>query len=304
MKIVVAGGSGGLGRRVCADLDARGHDIVVLTRTVRQNSAYRQVEWDGRTVGSWAAELAGAALINLCGAIVDRSPTPANIELLTRSRVEPTTALMRAADGLETPLVSWIQMSTLAIYGDAGDAVLDESAKPAGGPAQMPGVARPWEEAAAGARAARQVILRTGIVLDPATPAMRRLTGLVRLGLGGRIGTGNQWVSWLHFADFQAIVRACLDDEALSGIVHATSPNPVTNTELMSALRHVLHRPAAPPTPAWLLRLGAFFAGSDPALALTGRRCVPGALTRAGFGFAFPDLDQALRNLLASGSNP
>ena len=302
MKVIVAGGSGGLGRRICADLGARGHEIVALTRAARQGSPYRQVEWDGKTVGPWAAELGGAALINLCGAIVDRTPTPANIELLTRSRVEPTRALMRAADSLETPLVSWIQMSTLAIYGDAGDAVLDESARPADGPPQMPGVARPWEEAAAGARAARQVILRTGVVLDPLTPAMKRLTGLVRLGLGGRIATGKQWVSWLHFADFQAIIRACLNDQGIAGIVHATSPNPVTNAELMSALRSALHRPAAPPTPAWLLRAGAIFLGSDPALALTGRRCVPAALAAAGFEFAYPELDQALGNLLAPGS--
>lgn len=301
MKIIVAGGSGALGRRVCADLAGRGHEIVVLTRTALQGSTYREVEWDGRTVGSWAAELSGAAVVNLCGALVDRPPTAANIDLLTRSRVEPTTALVRAAQDVKTPPVAWIQMSTLAIYGDAGDRVLDESARPADGPPQMPGVARPWEQAAAGARAARQVTLRTGVVLDPLTPAMRRLTGLVRYGLGGRIGTGRQWVSWLHFADFQAIVRACLEDQALAGIVHATSPNPVTNAEMMSALRRVLRRPAAPPTPPWLLRLGAAVLGSDPALALTGRRCVPGALSLAGFEFAFPDLDQALRDLLAPG---
>jgi uncharacterized protein (TIGR01777 family) len=302
MKVVVAGGSGGLGRRVCADLGGRGHDIVVLTRAARQGSAYRQVEWDGKTVGSWAAELTGAAVINLCGAIVDRAPTVANVALLTRSRVEPTTALVQAAERLKTPPVAWIQMSTLAIYGDAGDAVLDESARPADGPAQMPGVARPWEEAVVGVRAARLVTLRTGIVLDPLTPALKRLARLVRLGLGGRIGTGRQWVSWLHFADFQAIIRACLDDDALAGIVHATSPNPVTNAELMSGLRQVLHRPAAPPTPAWLLSVGAFVLGSDPALALTGRRCVPGALTSAGFEFGFPDLGPALRDVLAPGS--
>lgn len=302
MKVIVAGGSGGLGRRVCADLSVRGHNIVVLTRAPHQGSPYREIEWNGKTVGSWAAELAGAAVINLCGALVDRPPTAANIELLTRSRVEPTTALVQATASLDTPPVVWIQMSTLAIYGDAGDAVLDESATPADGPAQMAGVARPWEEAAADARAARMVTLRTGVVLDPITPAMKRLTGLVRFGLGGRIGTGRQWVSWLHFADFQAIVRACLDRQELTGIIHATSPNPVTNAELMSGLRHLLHRPAAPPTPAWLLHLGAAVLRSDPALALTGRRCVPGALTRAGFEFAFPDLDSALHNLLEPGS--
>jgi uncharacterized protein (TIGR01777 family) len=297
VKIIVAGGSGALGGRVCADLSARGHDVVVLTRAAREGSAHRQIEWDGETVGPWATELAGAAVINLCGALVDRPPTADNVELLTRSRVKPTRALMRAAGSLDIPPVAWIQMSTLAIYGDAGDAVLDEGAEPADGPAQMPGVARPWEAAAAGAQT-RLVILRTGVVLDPLSPALKRLAGLVRLGLGGRIGSGRQWVSWLHFADFQAVIRACLDDEAMTGVVHATSPNPVTNTELMCSLRHVLHRQAAPPTPAWLLRVGAIALRSDPALALTGRRCVPGALTRAGFEFGFPDLEPALRDLL------
>ena len=302
MKIVVAGGSGALGRRISADLAGRGHDVVVLTRAPGPEAAVRQVAWDGKTVGSWAAELGGATLINLCGALVDRPPTRANIDLLTRSRVEPTRALTAAAAGLDAPPVAWIQMSTLAIYGDAGDAVLDESAPPADGPAQMPGVARPWEQAAAGANAERLVTLRTGVVLDPLSPALRRLAGLVRLGMGGRIASGRQWVSWLHFADFQAIVRACLDNVALTGIVHATSPNPVTNADLMLGLRRVLHRPAAPPTPAWLLRAGAVVLRSDPALALTGRRCVPRVLETAGFEFAYPDLEPALRDLLGPGA--
>jgi uncharacterized protein (TIGR01777 family) len=301
VKVVVAGGSGALGRRICADLSGRGHDVVVLTRAPRPQATERQVSWDGKTVGPWASELTGAALINLCGALVDRPPTTANIDLLTRSRVEPTTALAAAAAGLDVPPVTWIQMSTLAIYGDAGNAVLDETTPPADGPAQMPGVARPWEQAAAGATTDRQVTLRTSVVLDPLSPALKRLAGLVRLGLGGRIASGRQWVSWLHFADFQAIIRTCLDNQALTGIVHATSPNPVTNADLMRELRRVLHRPAAPRTPAWLLRAGAVVLRSDPALALTGRRCVPRVLETAGFEFAYPDLEPALRNLLESG---
>ncbi len=302
MKVVVAGGSGALGRRICADLSGRGHDVVVLTRVPDPEAAVRQVSWDGKTVGSWATELAGAALINLCGALVDRPPTAVNIDWLTRSRVEPTSALVAAAAGLGAPPVAWIQMSTLAIYGDAGDAVLDESKPPADGPAQMPGVARPWEQAAAGASTERLVTLRTGVVLDPLSPALKRLAGLVRLGLGGRIASGRQWVSWLHFADFQAIVRACLDNRSLTGIVHATSPNPVTNADLMRELRRVLRRPPAPPTPTWLLRAGAVALRSDPALALTGRRCVPRVLESAGFEFTYPDLEPALRNLLETGA--
>jgi uncharacterized protein len=300
VKIVIAGGSGALGRRIVADLTERGHDVAVLTRSPRPGTPVRQIGWDGETVGAWAAELAGAALINLAGALVDRPPTVANIELLTRSRVAATRARVQAAARLDPPPVAWIQMSTLAIYSDAGDAVLDERAPVPTGLPQMTGVARAWERAAADATAARLVTLRTAVVLDPMAPAMRRLAGLVRYGLGGRIGSGKQWVSWLHYEDFQAIIRFCLSDPAATGIVHATSPNPVTNADLMAGLRTALHRPSAPPTPAWLLRAGAAVLRSDPALALTGRRCVPRVLLDAGFTFGHPDIGPALQDLLGS----
>ncbi|HVF14713.1 MAG TPA: NAD-dependent epimerase/dehydratase family protein, partial [Acidimicrobiales bacterium] len=168
MKIVLAGGSGSLGRRIAADLAARGDEIVVLTRSARPGIPHRQVEWDGVTVGPWASELEGAVVVNLAGELVDRRPTAANVELCTRSRVEPTTALAIAAAGLATPPAVWVQASTLAIYGDAGEAVLDETSPPADGPPQMAGVARAWEAAAEAARdtAGRMVVMRTGIVLD------------------------------------------------------------------------------------------------------------------------------------------
>ncbi|MFI6318981.1 TIGR01777 family oxidoreductase [Nonomuraea sp. NPDC050556] len=296
MKVVLAGGSGALGRRIAADLAARGDEVVVLTRTPRDGLPWRQVEWDGAHQGPWAAELGGAALVNLAGELVDRRPTAANIELLTRSRVEPTRALAEAA-AVHRPDV-WVQMSTLAIYGDGGDAVITEAHPVADGPAQMAGVARPWEEAAAGAPAGRQVVLRTGVVLDPGTPALNRLTSLVRWGLGGRVGSGRQWVSWLHIDDLLAIVRRSLDDPELSGVVHATSPHPVRNSELMATLRSALRRPPAPPTPVALARLGACVLRTDAELALIGRRCVPERLERAGFTFAHPSLAQALCSAL------
>jgi uncharacterized protein len=299
MKVVLAGGSGALGRRIAADLSARGDEVVVLTRSPRPGSLHRQVAWDGATVGPWATELAGAALVNLAGELVDRRPTAANIDLLTRSRVEPTNALATAARVSQPPAV-WVQMSTLAIYGDGGDQLLDERAPPAREPPQMAGVARAWEEAAAAAPAERQVVLRTAIVLDRDTPALNRLVGLVRWGVGGRVGTGRQWVSWLHIADLLAVVRRSLDDPALAGVVHATSPNPVRNAELMAVLRRVLRRPPAPPTPAPLVRLGAVLLRTDPALALLGRRCVPSRLLDAGFAFAYPQLTPALEDLLAT----
>lgn len=300
MKVVLAGGSGALGTRIAADLAARGHEVVVLTRSPRPDSPYRHVRWDGEHVGPWQAELAGAAVVNLAGELVDRRPTPTNIELLTRSRVMPTTALARAAEGLTTPVTTWIQLSTLAIYGDAGEPVLDETAAPADGPPQMAGVATAWESAATDVPADRLVVLRTAVVFDRDTPALDRLTNVVRWGVGGRIADGRQWVSWLHISDLLGIVRTVLADTELSGVLHATSPHPVRNDELMRTLRQLLRRPAAPPTPAWLVRIGSRVLDTDPALALTGRRCVPGRLREYGFEFEFPELRPALTNLLTA----
>ena len=299
MKVVVAGGSGALGRRLCADLTTAGHEVVVLTRRPRPGP-HRQVGWDGRTVGPWRDELAGSAVVNLAGELVDRRPTAANVELLATSRVYPTRALVEASRTLDSPVPVWVQASTLAIYGDAGDTLLDESAPPAEGPPQMAGVARSWEAAVEGANTERLVVLRTGIVLDNDTPALDRLWSLARWGLGGRVGPGTQWISWVHIDDWLAIVRTALaPDSELAGVLHATGPEPARNADMMAALRRSLGRPAAPPTPALLVRLGAVLLRTDPALALTGRRAVPTRLLTSGFRFTHPDLDEALADLRA-----
>ncbi|MEO6512443.1 MAG: TIGR01777 family oxidoreductase [Nocardioides sp.] len=297
---MVAGGSGALGRRLCENLEADGHDVVVLTRRAAPG-AFRQVEWDGRTVGPWSVELAGSAVVNLAGELVDRRPTLANVDVLTRSRVEPTRALVEASSALAEPVPVWVQASTLAIYGDAGERVLDESAPAADGPPQMAGVAKAWETAVSGANTERLVMLRSGIVLDNDTPALDRLWSLARWGLGGRVGAGTQWVSWIHIEDWLAIVRALLlpGGPALTGVVHATGPRPVRNADLMASLRRSLGRPAAPPTPEALVRLGALMLRTDPALALTGRRAVPARLLDAGFDFRHPELGDALADLRA-----
>ncbi|MDQ1465154.1 MAG: uncharacterized protein QOC73_2095 [Actinomycetota bacterium] len=294
MKIVLAGGSGALGRRLAAAATERGDDVVVLTRTLRPDRRYRQVPWDGMTVGAWADELDDAVLINLAGELVDRRPTASNIALLTRSRVEPTSALVVAASRADVPPRVWVQLSTVAIYGDTGDTPLDEDSPLGDHPPQMCAVAKAWEAAAAGATAQRQVILRAGVVLDRDTPAYSRLSAIARWGVAGRIGTGQQWISWLHIDDFLAITDRVIADASLTGVVHATSPNPVRNTDLMRELRHAAHRPPAPPTPGWLVKLGAVALRTDPALALTGRRAVPAKLSAAGYQFRYPDLHEAL----------
>ncbi|MEJ7561554.1 MAG: TIGR01777 family oxidoreductase [Ilumatobacteraceae bacterium] len=298
MKLVIAGGTGSLGRRVADDVARRGHDVVILTRSPRSHIEHRQVVWNGRVADDWAGELEGSVLLNLAGELVIRRPTTQNIELLTRSRVEPTRALVEAASRLPAPPAVWIQMSTLAIYGDAGEDVVDEQHAPAEGPPQMAGVARAWEQSVEGARADRLVVLRTGIVLDRDTPAFDRLTKLTRFGLGGRIGTGAQWISWLHIADFLRAVRFVTERTNLDGIIHATSSNPIRNRDMMAALRSALRRPWAPPTPKPIVHVGARLMSSDPALVLTGRRCVPRRLEQAGFEFEHPTFPDAIADLL------
>lgn len=297
MKIVIAGGTGTLGRRIATNLAHDGHDVVILTRSPRPEISFRQVAWDGRTPGDWAAELEGAVVVNLAGELVDRRPTAANIELLRRSRVEPTRALAQASQDCATPVRLWLQGSTTAIYGDGGDAVIREDAPIPSGPPQMPGVAQPWEKEATHARAERQVFFRMSLVLDTDTPVLDRLSRIVKLGLGGRISTGRQWVSWIHVHDMLRALRFVLETD-VDGVVNVTSPQPVQNATLMAELRRHLHRPWSPPVPSPLVRLGAWVMRSDPALALTGRRCVPARLLGQGFEFDYPVLADALDDLL------
>ena len=301
VKVVIAGGTGTLGRRIASDFAARGSEIVVLTRSPRQNFPFRQVSWDGKAVDAWAKELEGSVLINLAGELVDRRPTKANIELLRRSRVEPTRALVEASQRCKEPPRIWIQASSTAIYGDAGDAVVTEDFPIPDGPPQMPGVAVPWEAAAKGAACGRQVVFRMSLVLDTDTPVLDRLSLLVKVGLGGRISTGRQWVSWIHVTDMLRALRFVIDNE-IDGVVNVTSPNPVQNETLMHEMRRHLKRPWSPPTPAPLVKVGAWLMGSDPAVALTGRRCVPARLLEAGFDFELPDLSPALGDLFGDGT--
>jgi uncharacterized protein (TIGR01777 family) len=299
MRIVVAGGSGALGRRLCDRLAERGHDVVVLSRRAG-STRHRTALWDGRSVGPWADELQDSAVVNLAGALVDRRPTPGNVRLLTSSRVQPTQALARAAAGRNVPV--WLQASTLAIHGDAGERLVTEDTPPADGPPQMADVAKAWEAAAADAPAGRKVVLRTSIVLDRDTPALDRLAGVVRWGLGGRVGSGQQWFSWIHIEDWLRLAVQLLEGRgpagALSGVVVATAPEPVRNEDLMRILRATLHRPPSPPTPTWAVKLGSLLLRTDPALGLTGRRAMPARLLDSGFAFEYPRLDAALSDLL------
>ncbi|MFE7743198.1 DUF1731 domain-containing protein [Nocardia sp. NPDC057455] len=305
LTVVIPGGTGGLGRHVAADLTCRGHRATILTRHTDPALPFDQVQWDGVTVGAWVAALRNpgrTAIVNLAGKLVDCRPTPQNIAELRDSRVDSTRALVAAAATFDAPIDYWVQASTTAIWSDAGEIRCTESTPLPDGLPQMTGVAEPWERAFDPARATHWTILRTSIVLDPQAPALKRLAQLTKAGLGGRVGSGDQWFSWIHIEDWLAIVRAALGlDRAVelpNGILVAATDTPVRNRDLMRVLRKRLHRPPAPPTPKLLLSLGAILLRSDPALGLTGRHATSEVLKDAGFTFRYPTLDKALAALL------
>lgn len=300
-RVVIAGGAGTLGKAVAAHFSMQGYPVTLLTRTRRDSIPFDQMEWDGKTVNSrWGHLLKDSVLINLAGELVDRVPTESNIDILERSRMQPTLALAQAAQKFGKPAL-WLQMSTLAIYGDAGDTILDEHSSTAAGPRQMAGVAKSWEACVTDELADRLVILRTAVVMQPNSPALNRLVTMTKWMLGGTVGSGNQWVSWIHISDFLRALDFVVSKPAITGVVHLSSPEPVTNREMMRSLRRELHRPWTPATPSWLIKIGAVLVfRTDPQLALTGRRALPSKLMASGFHFEHPNFASALSNLLTS----
>lgn len=310
MKIIVAGGSGALGRSLTGTLVSRGHEVVVLTRTPAPHAAVRgsrHVHWNGHSLGPWARELDAPegeqlAVINLAGKLVDTRPTPRNIAELTRSRVESTRVLVEASQQASVPVARWVQASTTAIWSDAGEERLDETSPIPVGLPQMTGVAQQWEQALAGARADHLTVLRSAVVLERGTPALERLLFLVRMGLGGKVSTGRQWFSWIHIQDWERIVLIALGLEGPTvpaGVLVASAPRPVRNAQLMQILRRAMGRRLGMPTPVPVLRLGAIALRTDPDLGLTGRHATSRVLEDAGFEFRHPDLESATAQLLA-----
>jgi uncharacterized protein (TIGR01777 family) len=305
-RVVLAGGSGFLGRALAEAFERAGYEPVVLTRRVRQSgSRVRQVVWDGRTVGAWAHELEGAAaVVNLAGRGVDCRHTPEHRREIVESRVDSVRAVGRAIAACKEPPKVLVQAASLAVYGDAGRRVCGEDA-PAGRGFPVEVCLR-WEQTFNSLElpATRKVLLRIGFVLGREGGALPTLARLARLYLGGTVGEGHQYVSWLHVRDFCRLVLWCVGREEAAGVYNATGPCPVTNAEFMCELRCALKRPWSPRLPVWLVRLGALFLRTEPALALEGRRCIPDRLVEEHFKFLYTNLESALADLLTERKGP
>jgi uncharacterized protein (TIGR01777 family) len=299
-RIIIAGGTGFIGRAVARELASRGADVVTLTRRPESSPAVgRHVAWDGRTPGAWTRELDGAdAVINLAGKNVNCRYTPAVLAEIDESRVNAVTVINTAIARAKHPPRVLIQAATTAIYGDTGDRWLDESAPPGYG--VPPLTALKWEHAFATHPTphTRRMTLRISFVLGRDGGALSMLSRLAKCFLGGAVGTGRQYISWIHIDDLVSLVIRAIEDESMSGLYNVATPNPLTNANFMRELRHAHGRPWCPPTPAPLVRLGCFILRTEPVLALTGRRVLPKRLDGMGFEFRYPELRAALADIV------
>jgi len=298
-RIVIAGGSGFIGSALAAHFTAQGNDVVVLTRTARaREDGVREVAWNGRSFGPWATELDGAAaVINLTGKNINCRHTDKNRREIIASRVVSVRAIADAIGASVTPVPVWVQASAVGIYGNAGDALCDESAPH--GNDFMADVCEQWEAAfrAALTPDTRRVVLRFGVVLGRDGGALPMLATLARWGLGGTVGSGRQYMSWIHRDDLVSIVKRAITTP-MSGPYNAANHVPETNAAFMKRLRSAVHRPWSPPAPALAVKLGAYIIGTEPSIALDGQRCIPRRLDDEGFAFGHEDLSQTLHELL------
>jgi uncharacterized protein (TIGR01777 family) len=308
-KIVLAGGSGFLGRALAGHFAGAGHEVLIVTRSRGPaRPPIREVAWDGRTSGDWASELEGAtALVNLAGRSVDCRYNERNRRLILESRVDSTRVLGEAIAGCAKPPPVWLNASTATIYkhnfgppwGESGEIGATPEAKDD----FSVHVAREWGKALCEAPtpSTRRVALRAAMVLGLAKnsvfPVLRRLS---RLGLGGAMGGGRQFVSWIHEADFCRAVDWLITETCIDGAVNICAPNPVPNAEMMRTFREVCGVPVGLPAPAWMLEMGAFFMRAETELILKSRCVAPRRLLRSGFVFKYPRIREALLDLQKS----
>lgn len=314
MKIVIPGGTGQLGAALRRHFEGTNDEVTVLTR---KPSRPGELAWDGMSLGDWATAIDGAdVVINLAGRTVNCRYTKENLKQMMDSRVDSTRIVGEAIRQAARPPKLWLQMSTATIYAhhepqsaEAGMGANDEFTGSVGG--NEPGVpgywaisvdiAKAWEreQEIAQTPETRKVAMRTAMVMGTGKGGVFDvLSGMVRWGLGGSIGGGQQFVSWIHEADFCAAVRFVIARQTMSGPVNFTAPQPLPQADFMRTLRKAIGMPIGLPATKWMAEIGAFFLRTDTELLLKSRRVAPGRLVKEGFQFEFPDWMAAAHDLV------
>jgi uncharacterized protein len=309
MRIVIPGGSGQVGRVLARHFHAKGDVVTVMTRRP-QPAPWRTVAWDGLSRGAWTAELEGCDVcINLAGRSVDCRYGVKNRRAIYDSRIRSTLLLNEVIGSLAHPPRLWLNAATATIYRHSLDRAMDEATGELGG--NEPGapdtwnfsigVAKGWEAAffSTATTRTRKVAMRSAITFSADRGgAFEMLSRLVRCGLGGRHGSGAQYVSWIHEADFARAVDLLIAREELSGVVNLASPNPLPNRDFLRGLREAWGARIGLPQPRWMLEVGAFVLRTESELVLKSRRVVPGRLLETGFQFQFPQWPAAAKDLV------
>lgn len=304
MKILISGASGLVGTALAHTLASSGHTVARLARRAPEVSRVvspGDIPWDpaASTVGpdSLNAMEGADAVVHLSGAsIADGRWTPARKAMLRSSRVDSTRLLVDALAQLKRKPRVFVAASAVGYYGDRGDEILTESSSPGSG--FLASTARDWEVESARAEAIgiRTVILRFGVILSAKEGALPQMLLPFRFGVGGRLGNGQQWMSWIALSDVVGIIEAAIADERYAGPFNVVAPNPVRNAEFTRIVSHALHRPAVFAAPAFALRLA--LGEMADALLLASQRAVPERLLAAGHRFLFSDFEAALVSLL------
>ena len=292
-----------MGRILQEHFTKGGNRVVVLTRNPadHQRTGIIFLHWDGRSIGAWANELEGAeAVINLAGRSVDCRYTAKNKQLIRNSRVDATRILGEAILQCKARPRIWINLSTATIYRHAEDRPMDEATGDIGTGFSVD-VAQAWEQEFFAHRIAdvRQVAVRCAMVFSRYGGAFPRFAQLTKFGLGGRHGSGDQMVSWVHEADVAGFFQWLLDTGSIDGVINLSAPGPVREHVLLRALRDRIKPLIALPSPEWMLRFGAFFLRTETELVLKSRWVLPTRAIAAGFAFQYPSITSALDELLA-----
>ena len=298
-RVAVTGATGRIGTHLVEALKARGDEVTVLTRNPERAAkllGVEAVQWDPTSDGAPAEALAGRdAVVHLAGEdVAQRWSDAAKAEILS-SREKGTRNLVTGIFAAEPRPAVLVGASASGYYGPRGEELVDESSPP--GRDWLADVCVRWEQQTdAAALGMRVVKIRTGIVLDAEGGALAKMLGPFKAGVGGPIGSGRQYMPWIHLEDLVGLYLAAIDHHDFSGAINGSSPNPVTNKAFAKALGGVLHRPALAPVPAFVIK-GMFGAMSQ--IVLTGVRMVPGRAGELGYEFRHADLDEALRDTLA-----
>lgn len=292
-KVVIAGGTGFIGQYFEEKFKDLGYEVAIISRRKQH------ISWDNRAEIRQALENA-ALLINLAGKSVNCRYHRANREEIMNSRIRTTKLLGEVIRACEHPPKVWMNASTATIYRHAEDRPMTEEHGEIGSGFSVD-VATTWEETFFSFELpkTRQIALRIAIVLGKDGGVIIPYKNLVKFGLGGHQGKGNQMFSWIHIEDLFQIVQFLYDNKELSGVFNCSSPHPVTNRELMNTLRTTLSVPVGLPAPEWLLEIGAFMIRTETELLLKSRWVLPERLEKSGYTFTFAKLDEALQNILS-----